>query len=294
VFYVNDLRNTFFHDDVINIIWWQDPMPLIKSRELLNWRKNDFNFSASPFLDAHLMQCGARNVVRQHFVADDAIFNIDNVVDKEEKIVFIGSSYLSFVNNNDIEQNRIINKFIDIINNGGEIDEDSILGFSSSSSLDYDFIFWKIFPYVIRDYSVKWLCATSSMPVEVYGRFWEETADVLGYFMGELEHGADVASVYKSAKYALVSHPFEINSQRLAEVMACGCIPVVYDCRKIAEKPHWEDYCLFFKNEDELKSIIDNRKVPNKNPHDLARFFTYESAVENFIAESLNSLGHLQ
>jgi len=286
VVYINSLRNTFYHDDVINIIWWQDPMPEIKNQQLLSWRENDFNFSISPVFDQYLKQCGAEKVERQHFVIDEDVFYSDDNRQRQQKIIFVGTSYLSNVAVADDQQQQAIAQLVEILNRGGCFDQQTVTRIAERSSLTYEFVFWKLLHYVIRDYSIQWLCQHSTLPVEIYGRYWDQEPLVAPFFRGELVHGVEVADVYRSATYAIVSHPFEINSQRLAEVAACGCIPVVYDCRDVAEKPHWDEYCLFFKTEEDLKNIIDNRLMPAKSPILLAQHFTYDAAVDHFIEKS--------
>jgi len=286
VFCVNALFNNFYHDDIINIIWWQDSMPQIKSQALLNWRKNDFNFSISPVFDRYLKQCGADTVERQHFVVDEELFYVDPQQARQQNIVFVGTSYRSKVDFADEQQQQVIAQLVEIFNRGGCFDRQTITNIVENSTFDYEFVFWALLHYVVRDYSIKWLCQNATLPLDIYGRYWEQDPLVAPFFRGELPHGVKVADVYRSATYAIVSHPFEINSQRLAEVAACGCIPVVYDCRDVAEKPHWDDYCLFFKTEDDLKHIIDNRLQPAKSPLLLARHFTYDAAVDQFIEKS--------
>lgn len=284
-FNVNNVNNGFLHDDVINIMWWQDLMPAIRNHQLLNWRKNDFNFSISPIFDQHLKQCGAEKVQRQHFVFDEAIFYSDNK-QLQQKIVFVGSSYLPAINFADNQQMQAITELVEILNQGRSFDKQAITTIAERTHLNYEFVFWKLLHYVVRDYSVKWLCRNSNLPVEIYGRYWEQDSLVAPFYQGELQHGVQVADVYRSATYAIVSHPFEINSQRLVEVAACGCIPVVYDCRDIAETPHWDEFCLFFKTEQDLTDIFENRAVPAKSPLLLAQKFTYDTAVYHFIEQS--------
>jgi len=286
VFCVNALFNNFLHEDVVNIIWWQDLMPQIESQQLLNWRQNDFNFSISPVFDRYLKRCGADTVERQHFVIDEDIFYSDDNRQRQQKIIFVGTSYWSQVDFADERQQQVIAQLVELLNQGGCFDVQTITSIAENSPLEYDFVFWELLHYVIRDTSVKWLCQNSTLPVEIYGRYWEQDPLVAPFFRGELPHGVEVAEAYRSATYALVSHPFEINSQRLAEVAACGCIPVVYDCRDVAEPPHWDDYCLFFKTEEDLKNIIDNRLRPAKSPLLLSQHFTYDAAVEHFIEKS--------
>jgi len=286
VFCVNALFNNFFHDDVINIIWWQDSMPQIKNQVLLNWRQNDFNFSISPIYDQYLKQCGAGTVERQLFVIDEEVFYSDDNRQRQQKIIFVGTSYLMRIDFSDDWEQQVIAELVGILNRGGRFDEQTVTSVAERSSLTYEFVFWELLHYVVRDYSIKWLCRNSALPVEIYGRYWDQDPLVAPFFRGELVHGVEVAEAYRSATYAVVSHPCEINSQRLAEVAACGCIPVVYDCRDVAEKPHWDDYCLFFKTEDDLKNIIDNRLRPAKSPIVLAKNFTYDAAVDHFIEKS--------
>ncbi|MGZ5049777.1 MAG: glycosyltransferase family protein [Methylobacter sp.] len=287
IFYINDLRNTFLHEDIVNIIWWQDPMAQIRNREVLKWRKNDFNFSISPLLDDYLKQCGAETIERQHFVIDDDVFYADPAHPREQRAVFVGTSYLANVYLNDPQQQQALKELTAIMDRGGCFDKDTVAGIAERAELTYDFVFWKLLHYAIRDGSVQWLCRQDGVPVDVYGRHWEQDPTVAPFFRGELPHGVELANVYRSAEYAIVCHPFEINSQRLAEVAACGCIPVVYDCRDVAETPHWEQCCLFFKTEAELKHILDNRLQPPQSPLLLAQHFTYDAAVDRFIEKSI-------
>jgi glycosyltransferase involved in cell wall biosynthesis len=282
-FYVNSLNNSFMHDDVVNMVWWQDLMPQLKQRQPLNWRSTDFNFSISPLFDDYLRDCQAASIERLHFVIDERVFNSCNAAARDDKIVFIGSSYLPVFNVNDQQQRQAVEQLIAVMQQGGRFDQQTVAAIAAASSLSYEFVFWKLLHYVIRDHGVKWLCGQSLVPVEVYGRYWDQDSDVALHFRGELAHGEEVANVYRSARYALVCHPFEINSQRLAEVAACGCIPVVYDCRDVAEAPYWQDYCLFFKTAAELKQILQQRLQPKLPPEGLAEGFTYRAAAKKVI-----------
>ena len=286
VFGINALHNRIYHEDVISLIWWQDLMTQIKSGERLDWRKNDFNFSVSPLFDDYLKQCGAATVERQHFVIDDDVFYADPAQSRQPGVVFVGTSYRMKVDFSDPRHQQAVEELTAILERGGRLDKDTVAGIAERSGLDYEFVFWKLLHYAVRDNAVQWLCRQATLPVDVYGRYWDQDTVVAPFFRGELPHGVEVANLYRSAEYALVCHPFEINSQRLAEVAACGCIPVVYDCRDVAEMPHWEQCCLFFKTEAELKHILDNRLQPPESPLLLARHFTYDAAVEHFIEKS--------
>ncbi|MBD9355056.1 glycosyltransferase family 1 protein [Methylomonas sp. EbA] len=282
-FYVNSLQNSFMHDDIVNVIWWQDLMPQLKAGQTLNWRTRDFNFSISPLFDRYLAQVNATRVERLHFVIDDEVFNLTNVGIRTDKIVFIGSSYLPVVNRENQQHQQAVSELAALMASGDCFDEATVNHVAEAAGLSYEFVFWKLLHYVIRDHAVQWLCDTPDLPVEVYGRYWDQDSAVAPYYLGELTHGQAVADVYRGARYALVCHPFEINSQRLAEVAACGCIPVVYDCRDVAEPPHWDEYCLFFKTVQELRHILAHRLQPAKAPEGLADRFTYRAAAQRVI-----------
>ncbi|WP_415879967.1 glycosyltransferase [Methylomonas sp. TEB] len=281
--YVNSLNNSFMHDDIVNIVWWQDLMPQLKDSQPLKWRARDFNFSISPLFDRYLEQRQAALVQRLHFVIDDVVFHAGNNQARADKIVFVGSSYLPVINIDNSQHRQALDSLIAAMESGACFDEASVRQIAETSGLSYEFVFWKLLHYVIRDYSVKWLCADPGLPVDVYGRYWDQDAEVAPFYRGELPHGEAVAEVYRSVRYALVCHPFEINSQRLAEAAACGCIPVVYDCRDVAEPPYWDDYCLFFKTADQLRNILHKRLQPAKAPEGLAAQFTYRAAAERLI-----------
>lgn len=283
-FYVNSLNNSFMHDDVVNVIWWQDLMPQLKAGQPLNWRARDFSFSISPLFDRYLARVSAPKVERLHFVIDDEVFNLANGGTRTDKIVFVGSSYLPVVNLENQQHRQAVSELAALMASGARFDETTVNQVAESTALDYEFVFWKLLHYVIRDHAVQWLCSDPSLPVEVYGRYWDQDSAVAPFYRGELTHGQAVADVYRGARYALVCHPFEINSQRLAEVAACGCIPVVYDCRDVAEPPHWDEYCLFFKTAEDLHNILAQRLQPAKAPEGLADLFTYRAAAQRLFA----------
>lgn len=277
---INKLSNDMIHDDVFNIVWWQDPMPEITNQQPLPWRKRDIILSLTRPFDNYLKNCGASAIHRQHFCVDTEIFRIIPEIKRQEKIVFVGSSYRDKIRR---YYNEIL--VLDQLNlymaQGVPITQNTLSDLAEKHNIPFDYVFWDLFHYVVRDSTVRWLCKTSTLPIEVYGRYWEQDEIVRPFFKGELPHGNDVAKVYNTAKYALVSHPFEVNSQRLAEAAACGCIPLVYDCRHSAEPPFWESECLYFKTQNELSDLLTC--TPPSSPTDIATHFSYDHLVENIL-----------
>ena len=92
------------------------------------------------------------------------------------------------------------------------------------------------------------------------------------FHKGYIAHGVDLASLYRTSTYALVTHPFEINSQRLAEVCASG-IPIVYDCTHSSCEPHWRQELTFYKRKAELIDCLDKRL--GRPASEIGEYFSY-------------------
>ena len=252
---INHLYNQFLNPEIINITWWQDAMPEIKQQKRGHWRERDFVYSAVPQLDTYLQACGASNITRQPFCIDTDEFKVTNHTNRENKIIFVGSSYIR-----QLEEHAKHKDALHALNTcfeAGEPITDAIIDrVAVDNGMERDYVFWHLFHYVVRDYSVRWLCQHSPIPVEVYGPDWEFDPIIKPFHKGILPHGQAVVDIYNSARYALVVHPFELNSQRLAEASACGCIPIVYDCRHSSDQPHWDNEVLYYKTRDDLISIL--------------------------------------
>ncbi len=246
------------------------------SGEKIAWRERDIIMSVYPFLDQHLKNAGATNIHRQHFCIDEDCFKILPGVSRQAKIVFIGSSYRRHIEILSEQQKNKVFAYQKQLASG------NLVSFNELEEIIQDFSqTMHTRNYIVRDTAVRWLCEQSTIPVEIYGRGWEYDPIIQPHFKGELAHGKDVARVYNTASHALICMPEFINSQRLFETSACGCIPVVYDSRAEAEKPHWDEECLFFKTREQLHQGL-NRK-PNNNPARIAAEFTYENMAKNII-----------
>jgi len=281
---INHPNNQYLNEDVVNIVWWQDPMPLIKKMQPLHWRKKDVVFSLTPPLDKYLVQCGAKNIQRQLFCTDTHVFNTKPDIQRENKIIFVGASYITHLSQNarNMEKNAdALRELASLLELGTNISEDIITQIAKNYDMDYEHVFWNLYHVVVRNKTVEWLCEYTTLPVEVYGYEWEFNNIVKPFYKGSLQHGEELVNAYNSARYTLVSHPFEVNSQRLNEATACGCIPLVYDCRHSAEQPHWDNELMYFKTRNDLYRILDNNEgtpVPHIGEH-----FSYESLAKRII-----------
>lgn len=277
---VNAGRPAYMHPDVVHIGWWQDPMPQITAATPLPWQARDLVYSISYQLDEHLNNCAAPTVQRQHFCIDTELFAVDPTARRDDKIVFVGSSYAGFLDGSDAERGALA-ELREWLEAGRSFDTGQLHALAVRHGLTFDHVFWNLFHYTVRDITLEWLCCVSPIPVEVYGRGWQTNRTVAPFFKGELAHGRSVATVYNSASYGLVTHPFEINSQRLAEVAACGAIPVVFDCRNEHNAPHWERHCNFFKQCDDLRDTVQRR--PEAAPTAIVGSYSYAAFARRIV-----------
>ena len=284
---INHTNNSWLHKDIFNVNWWQDPMPEITEHKAISWRERDIVLSATLSLDEHLHACGARHVVREHFCIDPEIFHSNYSIARTNKVVFVGSSYtVAFASQcrssgHQQQWQLIVQQLTKHLENGERITDEILQSLSTRYQVTHHDIYWFILPHAVREACIEWMCENSPIPVEVYGRHWSDNTKVAPFYKGELPHGEAVAEVYNSAKYAVITHAFDVNSQRLAEAAACGCIPVVYDCRHLAEQPHWDDECLFFLNREQLYAQLN--QMPNANPSIIGNKFTYDGLAQRII-----------
>ncbi|MBF0137367.1 MAG: tetratricopeptide repeat protein [Magnetococcus sp. DMHC-1] len=272
---INHRFNDWLHPDIINITWWQDLMPEIRNSTRLNWRPRDLVFSAYPDFDDYLLKTGAPQVLRQDLCVDLSVFRTVTPWEERRKVVFIGSTYTEVLELDAAKIQYIENVLQPGVERGEYVSLDFLENLSRKmgiSTFGVDFVYSNL----VRNTAVEWLCQIAGeidLEVEVYGRFWEKNAIVQPFFKGELPHGAAVAEVYNQARYALAAHPHMVKSQRLAEIAACGCVPVLNDDRAHAEPPHWDDAILFFKTRTDLKNCLSQR--PSRDPWVIAEASTY-------------------
>ncbi|MBF0368832.1 MAG: tetratricopeptide repeat protein [Magnetococcales bacterium] len=277
---INHLNNQMLHEDVFNVIWWQDPMPEIYNREPLPWRERDIVFSSYPQFDDMLKDCQAPEIHRQSFCVDLDHFRLTQPLEGRKKIVFVGSGYEAPHTYIGIE--RAIH---DKLEENGEVTDEFLKSEAERFDLSFEAVRLWHFSKVLRTTTVVWWCQVGSelgYEVEVYGWSWQKTPEILPFYKGELSHGPEVAKVYNEARYALCANPRLVNSQRLVEVAACGAIPVVYDARAYTEPPNWDDECLFFNTRKELKKCLT--RIPEGNPLDIPPHHSFDLFAERILA----------
>ncbi|MBF0613263.1 MAG: hypothetical protein G8345_21150, partial [Magnetococcales bacterium] len=292
VFSISQHLNYWFHPQTVNVIWWQDPVGQLCRGEEFAWRPRDINFSFSRELDGYLRQARAPEggLLRQGFCADELIFKpASPPLPRENKVVFVGSSY---VNKGILAQTihtpagqKVYRTLLERMEAGQPFPRTLAGQLAAESGLSEHAVFWYYLHYVIRDQCVRWLCQASDLlAVEVYGGGkWAEDPVVAPFYKGYLPRGEAVARLYQQAKFTLVSHPFDLHSERLMEVAACGSIPIVYDCRTWSEPPHWDDHCLWFRTPHELRNCLQSTQCPDPTP--IAQQATYQTFARRVLQE---------
>jgi Tfp pilus assembly protein PilF len=281
---VNHLYNQWLHPDVYNITWWQDFMPEIDD-EKLKWRERDIALTADPALIPHLEKSGAKDVKRQEFCVDTTTFQNITPVEERRKAIFIGNSYKQRLLKKPGED-EALSMLQDMLDRGEPFTMDFLNFVAKKSDLPLHYVFdlGPLLTHVVRETAVKWLCELApklELDVEIYGRGWDNHPIITPYFKGEIEHGPKVAALYNQAKYALSSSPYVVDSQRLSEIAACGVIPVMFDARPFAQKPHWDDECLWFHSQEKFNDCFS--KSPKSDPKIIAQTNSYDAFAKRII-----------
>lgn len=283
---INHQNNAMLPGDVVNAIWWQDLMPALSAGKPLEWRERDLCYAAAwNVLGLPIVATGlAPERVRvQPFCIDDTVFHdgpSDSV--REDKVVFVGSA-ASVRLTGDAAEQRLVNELTRRLEEGQFLTEAEVTALSSAHGVDPRHGFHNVFYAVMRDVPVRWLCRSGAR-VEVYGRYWDKDPEVAPFFKGELAHGEAVAKVYRSARCALVVHPIEVNTQRLAEAAACGCLPIVYDCRSVAAPPYWEEQVLYFRTAAELAT--QTRAAASPEAGVFGHHFSYQRFAQRILDDA--------
>lgn len=253
---INHFNNSFLHDDVFNFVWFQDFMPVLQNTQPIALRKRDTVYSLLPEIDVLLERKGIP-FSRQSFCVNKAIFKTDETLTREQKIIFIGSSYAPRLDAQH-HNTKIVKDAIDVLDQGKEFTADIIQKWAKKYNLSPEYIQNHVIAYVVRDITVLWLHKIhqqTGLPVEIYGWGWEQYDVLKPYCKGSLPYD-QVAAIYNSAAYTLVPHSMYVLQQRTLEAAACGCQPIVYDCRYNDTPPFYENALAYFRTVKDIIKII--------------------------------------
>lgn len=282
---INFLRNHHIGKDVFNFVWVQDPVPYVTDDSEIVLRDRDYIFSLMDTFDELLKR---KNVEfqRQGFCINRDIYKLDNSVKREKKIVFVGSSYLDLIPEDNEQVANAVKYMITMFHQGEDFTNEVVKKLAQTFRLNENYLFTRIIPFIIRDISLLDLCQSNSKyKLEIYGSGWEKYEVMKPYYKGMLKYGDDIAKVYNSATFAFAPHQQYVLQQRTLEASACGAIPIVYDCRKVSSGSSYSEAVCFFKTIDDIEKIL-LKKPPKK---DFTRMLE-ENSYDNFVDKILNTL----
>ncbi|MEO5341407.1 MAG: hypothetical protein H7837_12975 [Magnetococcus sp. MYC-9] len=278
------------HPDLFKVLWFQDPMPFIMTGQPIPWRKRDLIYALEEY-DKPLYHSGAPKVQRGGFCYNEAIFH-DHGLARKNKAVFVGGGYSNMLAAFP-GAGKLLGVLEEMFAAGEPMTEVALDRLVRQHPYSKTDILHRLWMYVMRSTSVRWMCELSremGVDVEIYGHGWEHDATVMPFFKGPLPYGSpELARVYNEARYALVPHPFDLQSIRLVETAACGAIPLVYDCRYLAAQPHWDNYCLWYRTREEMRRGLTQR--PEEPPPHISRGRTYTDFAMR-VVDDINTFIH--
>ncbi|MBF0161680.1 MAG: tetratricopeptide repeat protein [Magnetococcales bacterium] len=273
---VLDINNYFklrAHPQVLRVLWYTDPMPLVMRGQPLPWRPRDLIYSLHGGLDHALKQCGATGVERQGFCYNSNLFR-NTGQPRKRKIVLVASAH-DFVLAQFPKAAPILAQMAEMFEVGEPMTDAVLAQWTERYAYSKSDLLTFMWGYTLRNGSARWLCELADeIDVEVYGHRWHTNEKVRPFYKGVLPHGPAVAALYNEATHVFVPHPYDLQSQRLVEVSACGAIPVVYDCRYRAEPPHWDEQCLWYRTRETLRACLTQVPTGSSRPIHQGRSYT--------------------
>ena len=287
---INHMNNAHLHEDVYNFVWFQDPMPVLLGTEPISLRKRDYVYHLVEHLKVLLDNKHIPSRYQPFCINTDLYHPRPEIV-RENKIVFIGSSYRDRLSG-DPRDEAVLHDLKRLLEDGNITDEEVAMIASRHGSTT-EFVHLLI-GYLLRDYLVLELCRCNTpYAIELYGWGWDAYPEFKPFYKGMLSYGEEISKIYNSAALAFVPAQHVIQ-QRTLEAAASGAIPLVYDYRNASESEPEEvaEGVIYFRTLGELRQIL-NRPVPNdKHPEKLVYRHTYEGFVETIIRTVQQGLAH--
>lgn len=284
---INRLHNLQISDETYNFIWFQDPTLILYDSTTLNARERDYFFYLiEPLKDALIKKnIPDSKTFYQPFSIDYQQYNLDVVIERHEKIVFIGQNYFEVVSPTiEYKECDFVQELAEMFNTMS-ITPTLLSDFyqkHASSIRRQEHIEMHIYPAVVRREVVKWMCLHSDIAVEVYGYGWENIPEIAPYYKGVLTYGEEIAKVLYSSKYSLACHSQFYYQQRVFEASYCGCIPVIYEDILNSEAFHHHNNSLVFKNPKELKASLCT--APSEDPFKISQDMSYRGFIEKMVS----------
>ncbi len=285
---INHLNNTYINENIFNFVWFQDDMSILYDNTPIEIRGRDYIFVLTNTFKELLFKknIDENKITYQPFATNPKLFLKKTDIEREDKIVFLGSDY-NFENDEEIDEN-LKNELYNHIDNN-TLTFEKIKDISIKNNFDLEDFKTFIITSFVRRRVIVWLCSLENIKIEIYGTdTWLNNPEVIPYYKGLLPYGEEMAKVYNSAKYAIAAHPFYKYQQRLIEMSACGTIPIVYESPMLSEDFSHNENILSFSTKDELKKCIGQR--PKKDPSQISEDISYKKMANKIIKTIKNDL----
>lgn len=245
------------HPNVTQLIWFQDECEDFHEARSKGLREKDVILCHSNHLYQLFAKGGHPHIHRQDVCYDDSIFSFEQNEERNQRIVFVGSSYHSHLKECTTEEQNFTDELSHLLKNPGPDLYNQIEEISSKYGLDGPRRFY-ILNHLIRERSILAACRQKVLPIEVYGYGWDDVPEVAPYFKGAIEHGEELANLYRSSSHSLC--PFtNVYSQRFFESVACGCVPLQFDMRSVHGNHDFDDTALYFSDQDSLEQALKEK-----------------------------------
>jgi len=287
VFNVNHLQRDAFgaNEHRLSFTWVQDRMLYIRGEQTLKQLEaKEHLFTLLPEFQDALQKQGIPSTP-QSFCLNDELFQRDENIIREKKIVFIGSSYGSKIG--DRMPQEMMSELVASFSKGELTSQDIRDKITNRYKTNDTTIAIEAVEFIVRDLSVIWLCSIHkecpNYSIEIYGKGWDIYEEVKPFYKGVVEYGKDLADIYNSATYAFAPHSLYILQQRTLESSACGSIPIVYDIRGITQETHYDEAVEYFKTQQDLIDILNQKEIPKKDFTRLLKENSYSTFVKKMV-----------
>lgn len=229
---------------------------------------------------------------RQNFCINKKEFCINKKIKRTKKIVFIGSSYIKMMPDN-FFGSGLHRHLMKMFTEGVPFSKNILNELAILYKVDYSFLESRIYAFIVRDMSVLALCEMASkidFEVEIYGYDWDYYEHIKPFYKGSLSYGKELRDIYSSATYTLAPHAIYIIQNRVLEAIACGCTPIVYDCRDFDKPPFYEDSLEIFRSKQDLFEILTRKKQRKYKTKKIIKDCSYKQMVKNILKTVKKSL----
>lgn len=286
-FNINRLRNEQIHPDTFNFIWFMDPTLILFDDSSLNIRKRDYIFYIGNEIYSALKnkKIPEEKIIHQFLTPDYSIFKFSENIKKENKVIFVGQNYFEVIEpTKTYKKHPVVNELTNLFNNN-EITFEKLneLKKKYSSTIKRDeHIEVFIYPAVVRQEIIKWICQQDKIKVEIYGEGWNNIVETKTFSKGVIKSEEKLNEIYNSAKYSLVVHSSFMYIPKLFESSATNCIPLVYRGITTLDDFKHNKNILTFSDKKSLYNSLD--KKTEKSPIEISKQISTKSILDKILS----------